>query len=144
MAAAELVCETIKGCHTDAMSRLEGHVRAWMEQDARIARDRLQQPAPTPQSRNDIPKEADTQPATNAAEGGNDGWFRRVQPGVGAANLDADEEVWVRGDAEYTFDGAEFLGHLVEILASREVDLLLFEDRQRVNKRMAEGLGQTE
>ncbi|CAI5965279.1 unnamed protein product [Closterium sp. NIES-64] len=31
MAAAKLVCETIKGCHSDAMSRLEGLVRAWME-----------------------------------------------------------------------------------------------------------------
>ncbi|CAI5503273.1 unnamed protein product [Closterium sp. Naga37s-1] len=34
MAAAKLVCETIKGCHSDAMSRLEGLVRARMEQDA--------------------------------------------------------------------------------------------------------------
>ncbi|CAI5974462.1 unnamed protein product [Closterium sp. NIES-65] len=30
MAAAKLVCETIKGCHTDAMNKLKGLVRVWM------------------------------------------------------------------------------------------------------------------
>ncbi|CAI5995945.1 unnamed protein product [Closterium sp. NIES-64] len=30
MAAAQLVCETIKGCNMDAMTKLEGLVRAWM------------------------------------------------------------------------------------------------------------------
>ncbi|CAI5520123.1 unnamed protein product [Closterium sp. Naga37s-1] len=39
MAAAKLVCETIKGCHTDAMNKLEGLVRAWLQQDERIARE---------------------------------------------------------------------------------------------------------
>ncbi|CAI5474465.1 unnamed protein product [Closterium sp. Yama58-4] len=48
MAAAKLVCETIKDCHQDAMSKLEGLVRAWMEQDERIAREHLQQTAPAP------------------------------------------------------------------------------------------------
>ncbi|CAI5505525.1 unnamed protein product [Closterium sp. Naga37s-1] len=100
MAAAKLVCETIKGCHSDAMNRLEGLVRAWMEQDERIARESQAQPAPTPPARNDIPATSDPQPATNAAEGGDDRWFRRGQAGDGAANPDAAEEVWVRGDDE--------------------------------------------
>ncbi|CAI5503099.1 unnamed protein product [Closterium sp. Naga37s-1] len=77
MAAAKLVCETIKGCHSDAMSRLEGLVRAWMDQDARIARERVQQPAPSPHVRDDIPAHADNMTDSHAAEGGDDGWLRR-------------------------------------------------------------------
>ncbi|CAI5479366.1 unnamed protein product [Closterium sp. Yama58-4] len=53
-----------------------------------------------PPTRNDVPANADTQPAMNTAEGGDDGWFRRTQSGNAAANSDADEDVWVRGDAE--------------------------------------------
>ncbi|CAI5462579.1 unnamed protein product [Closterium sp. Yama58-4] len=100
MAAAKLVCETIKGCHSDSITRLGGLVCAWMQQDERIARERLQQTSPAPPSRNDVPAEADTQPATNAAKGGGDGWFRREQPGDASANPDAEEKVWVLDDAE--------------------------------------------
>ncbi|CAI5504769.1 unnamed protein product, partial [Closterium sp. Naga37s-1] len=46
MAAAKLVCETIKDCYSDAMNRLKGLVCAWMEQDARIAREGVHQPVP--------------------------------------------------------------------------------------------------
>ncbi|CAI5524674.1 unnamed protein product [Closterium sp. Naga37s-1] len=69
MTAAKLVCETIKGCHSDAMNRLEGLVRAWMEQDARIARERVQQPAPSPPARDDIPMHADNMTATHGRRG---------------------------------------------------------------------------
>ncbi|CAI5981604.1 unnamed protein product [Closterium sp. NIES-64] len=77
MAAAKLVCETIKGCHSDAMNRLEGLVCTWMEQDARIARERVQQQAPNPPASDGFPGHADNMPATHAAEGGDDGWLRR-------------------------------------------------------------------
>ncbi|CAI5966666.1 unnamed protein product [Closterium sp. NIES-64] len=97
MAAAKLVCETIKGCHSDAMSRLEGLVRAWMEQDARIARERVQQPAPSPHVRDDIPAHADNMTDSHAAEGG---WLRHGQACKDPSNPDAGEEVWVRGAAE--------------------------------------------
>ncbi|CAI5503041.1 unnamed protein product [Closterium sp. Naga37s-1] len=100
MAAAKLVCETIKGCHSDAMSRLKGLVRAWMDQDARIARERVQQPAPSPHVRDDIPAHADNMTDSHAAEGGDDGWLRRGQAGEDPSNPDAGEEVWVRGAAE--------------------------------------------
>ncbi|CAI5513413.1 unnamed protein product [Closterium sp. Naga37s-1] len=100
MAAAKLVCETIKGCHSDAMSRLEGLVRAWMDQDARIARERVQQPAPSPHVRDDIPAHADNMTDSHAVEGGDDGWLRRGQAGEDPSNPDAGEEVWVRGAAE--------------------------------------------
>ncbi|CAI5503485.1 unnamed protein product [Closterium sp. Naga37s-1] len=100
MAAAKLVCETIKGCHSDAMSRLKGLVRAWMEQDARIAREHVHQPAPSPPARDDIPVDADNMTATHAAEGGDDGWLRRGQAGDHASNPDEGEEVWAHGAAE--------------------------------------------
>ncbi|CAI5967468.1 unnamed protein product [Closterium sp. NIES-65] len=100
MAAAKLVCETIKDCHSDAISGLEGLVRARMEQDARIARERVQQPAPSPPVRDDIPVHADNMTDTHAAEGGDDGWLRRGQAGEDPSNPDAGEEVWVRGAAE--------------------------------------------
>ncbi|CAI5520097.1 unnamed protein product [Closterium sp. Naga37s-1] len=67
MAAAKLECDTIKGCHSDAMNRLEGLVRAWMEQDARIARERMQQPAPYPPAHDNILTHADNMTATHAA-----------------------------------------------------------------------------
>ncbi|CAI5459057.1 unnamed protein product [Closterium sp. Yama58-4] len=100
MAAAKLVCETIKDCHQDAMSKLEGLVRAWMEQDERIARERLQQTAPAPPARYGAPPDAPAQTAANATDGGDDGWFRRGQSGDAAANPDEAAEVWVRGDGE--------------------------------------------
>ncbi|CAI5943014.1 unnamed protein product [Closterium sp. NIES-65] len=101
-AAAKMVCETIKGCHSDAMSTLEGLVRAWMEQDARIARERVQQPAPPPPlpAGDNIPAHTDNMTAADAAEGGDDGWLRRRQTGEDTSNPDAGEEVWVRGAAE--------------------------------------------
>ncbi|CAI5520643.1 unnamed protein product [Closterium sp. Naga37s-1] len=70
MAAAKLVCETIKGCHSDAMNRLEGLVCAWMEQDARIARERVQQQAPYPPASDGFPGHADNMPATPLWAGG--------------------------------------------------------------------------
>ncbi|CAI5489728.1 unnamed protein product [Closterium sp. Naga37s-1] len=100
MAAAKLVCETIKGCHSDAMNRLEGLVRTWMEQDARIARERVQQQAPNPPASDGFPGHADNMPATHAAEGGDNGWLRRGQARDSASNPDAGKEVWVRGAAE--------------------------------------------
>ncbi|CAI5946290.1 unnamed protein product [Closterium sp. NIES-64] len=95
VAAAKLVCDTIKGCHSDVMNRIEVLVRAWMEQDARIARERVQQPAPFPLAHDGIPGHA-----TPAAEGGDDGWLRRGQTGDNASNPDAGEDVWVRGADE--------------------------------------------
>ncbi|CAI5459949.1 unnamed protein product [Closterium sp. Yama58-4] len=83
---------------TDAMAKLEGLVRAWMQQDAEIARTRNQGPAPTPPTANGVPEDAATQPATTAAEGGDGGWFRCGQRGDDGANPDEAEEVWVRGD----------------------------------------------
>ncbi|CAI5983673.1 unnamed protein product [Closterium sp. NIES-64] len=100
MAAAKLLCETIKGCHSDTMNKLEGLVRAWMEQDARIARERVQQQAPYLPAQPGFPGHADNMPATHAAVGGDDGWLRRGQAGDNASNPDAGEEVWVRGAAE--------------------------------------------
>ncbi|CAI6002256.1 unnamed protein product [Closterium sp. NIES-64] len=88
--AAKFVCETIKGCQSN---RLEGLVRAWMEQDERIARERQVQRASTPPARNNILDDADNQPATNAAKGGDDEWFRRRQAGDSASNPNAAEEV---------------------------------------------------
>ncbi|CAI5475928.1 unnamed protein product [Closterium sp. Yama58-4] len=100
MAAAKLVCETIKGCHDDAMCKLEGLVRAWMQQDERIARERLQQSTPAPPARNGVAADAPPQTTPNTTVGGDNGWFRRGQTGDAAANPDEAEEVWVRGDAE--------------------------------------------
>ncbi|CAI5943060.1 unnamed protein product [Closterium sp. NIES-65] len=88
--AAKFVCETIKGCQSN---RLEGLVRAWMEQDERIAREHQVQRASTPPARNDILDDADNQPATNAAKGGDDEWFHRRQAGDSASNPNAAEEV---------------------------------------------------
>ncbi|CAI5536637.1 unnamed protein product [Closterium sp. Naga37s-1] len=95
VAAAKLVCDTIKGCHSDAMNRIEVLVRAWMEQDARIAREHVQQPAPFPPAHDGIPGHA-----TPAAEGGDDGWLRRGQAADNASNPDAGEDVWVCGTDE--------------------------------------------
>ncbi|CAI5471077.1 unnamed protein product [Closterium sp. Yama58-4] len=100
MAAAKLICETIKGCHDDAMCKLEGLVRVWMQQDERIARERLQQSAPAPPARNGVAADAPSQTTPAATDGGDDGWFRRGQTGDTQANPDEAEEVWVRGDAE--------------------------------------------
>ncbi|CAI5940890.1 unnamed protein product [Closterium sp. NIES-65] len=69
-------------------------------QDERIARERLQPTVPPMPARNDAPAGAVPQPATNATEGSDDGWLHRGQTGNDSANPDADEEVWVRGDAE--------------------------------------------
>ncbi|CAI6004474.1 unnamed protein product [Closterium sp. NIES-64] len=71
MAAAKLVSDTIKDCHADAMAKLKGLVRAWMQQDAEIARTRNQSPAPPPPTVNGAPADAATQPAAAAAEGDN-------------------------------------------------------------------------
>ncbi|CAI5514257.1 unnamed protein product [Closterium sp. Naga37s-1] len=68
--------------------------------DARIARERVQQPAPSPHVRDDIPAHADNMTDSHAAEGGDDGWLRRGQAGEDPSNPDAGEEVWVRGAAE--------------------------------------------
>ncbi|CAI5518232.1 unnamed protein product [Closterium sp. Naga37s-1] len=100
MAAAKLVSDTIKGCHADAMAKLEGLVRAWMQQDAEIARSRNQGPAPSPPGVNGVPADASTQPAPTAAEGDDGGWLRRGEAGGVGATPDEAEEVWVRGDAE--------------------------------------------
>ncbi|CAI5944466.1 unnamed protein product [Closterium sp. NIES-64] len=51
MAAAKLVSDTIKGCHMDAMNKLQGLVRVWMEQDERIVRERMAQSAAAAQAR---------------------------------------------------------------------------------------------
>ncbi|CAI5478862.1 unnamed protein product [Closterium sp. Yama58-4] len=99
MAAAKLVSETIKDCHADAMAKLEGLVRAWMQQDAEIARARNQWPTPPPPTVNGVPADAATQPAPTAAEGDDGGWFRHGEHGGGGATPDEAEEVWVRGDA---------------------------------------------
>ncbi|CAI6001358.1 unnamed protein product [Closterium sp. NIES-64] len=73
-----------------------------MEQDARIARERVQQPAPSPHVRDDNPAHADNVTDLHAAEGGDDGWLRCGQAGEDPSNPDADEEVWVRSAAEMT------------------------------------------
>ncbi|CAI5961219.1 unnamed protein product [Closterium sp. NIES-64] len=99
MAAAKLVSDTIKDCHADAMAKVEGLVRAWMQQDAEIARARNQSPAPPPPTVNGAPADAATQPASAAAEGDDGVWFRRGDHGGGEATPDEAEEVWVRGDA---------------------------------------------
>ncbi|CAI5939884.1 unnamed protein product [Closterium sp. NIES-64] len=99
MAAAKLVSDTIKDCHADAMVKLEGLVRAWMQQDAEIARARNQLPAPPPPTVNRAPADAATQPAAAAAEGDDGVWFRRGDHGGGEATPDEAEEMWVRGDA---------------------------------------------
>ncbi|CAI5527293.1 unnamed protein product [Closterium sp. Naga37s-1] len=46
MQAAMLVSATIKDCHGDAMTRIEGLVREWMAQDMRLARERMTESAP--------------------------------------------------------------------------------------------------
>ncbi|CAI5479794.1 unnamed protein product [Closterium sp. Yama58-4] len=99
MAAAKLVSDTIKDCHADAMAKLEGLVRAWMQQDAEIARARNQWPAPPPPTINGAPSDAATQPAPAAAEGDDGVWFRRGDHGGGEATPDEAEEEWVRVDA---------------------------------------------
>ncbi|CAI6009520.1 unnamed protein product [Closterium sp. NIES-65] len=55
MAAAKLVSDTIKGCHADAMAKLEGLVCAWMQQDAEIARARNQGTTPLPPTVSGVP-----------------------------------------------------------------------------------------
>ncbi|CAI5988219.1 unnamed protein product [Closterium sp. NIES-64] len=55
MAAAKLVSDTIKGCHADAMAKLEGLVCAWMQQDAEIARARNQGTTPPPPTVSGVP-----------------------------------------------------------------------------------------
>ncbi|CAI5532297.1 unnamed protein product [Closterium sp. Naga37s-1] len=55
----------------------------------------------------------------------------------------------MRQSLQYPLDGAELCGHLVEVVAGREVDPLLLEDgremhEERVNKHVAQGLGQPE
>ncbi|CAI5494345.1 unnamed protein product [Closterium sp. Naga37s-1] len=98
MAEAKLVCFTIKGCHVDAMSKLQGLVRAWMQQDELLASERMQQTAPAPPPRYDVLEGAAAQPATAGAEGADDGWYRHAQPTDGTTNQNAgEEEVWVRG-----------------------------------------------
>ncbi|CAI5970335.1 unnamed protein product [Closterium sp. NIES-64] len=47
MQAAMLVSATIKDCHGDAMTRIEGLVREWMAQDMRLARERKTESAPS-------------------------------------------------------------------------------------------------
>ncbi|CAI5980148.1 unnamed protein product [Closterium sp. NIES-65] len=85
MQAAMLVSATIKDCHGDAMTRIEGLVREWMTQDLRLARERMTEPAPpdvhrAPPDFSPPPPRGESAPA----------------PETGTT-ADEDVEIWVRG-----------------------------------------------
>ncbi|CAI5529277.1 unnamed protein product [Closterium sp. Naga37s-1] len=107
MQAAMLVSATIKDCHGDAMNRIEGLVREWMQQDLRLARERMSDSAPPHVQRGMVndspppPRAASAPPPDRRApdpDGEDAGPFRddggdanTVTPG------DDDVEIWVRG-----------------------------------------------
>ncbi|CAI5479161.1 unnamed protein product [Closterium sp. Yama58-4] len=97
MQAAMLVSATIKDCHGDAMTRIEGLVREWMAQDLRLARERMTESAPpdvhrTPQDFSPPPPRGESAPAPETA---------RTREDVGDGNTVTpaaeDVEIWVRG-----------------------------------------------
>ncbi|CAI7880753.1 unnamed protein product [Closterium sp. NIES-54] len=107
MQAAMLVSATIKDYHGDAMNRIEGLVREWMQQDLRLARERKSESAPPNVQRgtaNDSPPPPRAAsappldrraPAPDCEDAGpgrdNGGDVNTVTPG------DDDVEIWVRG-----------------------------------------------
>ncbi|CAI5518976.1 unnamed protein product [Closterium sp. Naga37s-1] len=97
MQAAMLVSATIKDCHGDAMTRIEGLVREWMAQDMRLARERMTESAPPDVHRattdfSPPPPRGESAPSPGAAQQRDDvGDVNTVTPG------DDDVEIWVRG-----------------------------------------------
>ncbi|CAI5506582.1 unnamed protein product [Closterium sp. Naga37s-1] len=97
MQAAKLVSATIKDCHGDAMTRIEGLVREWMAQDMRLARERMTESAPpdvhrAPTDFSPPPPRGESAPPPEAAQQRDDvGDVNTVTPG------DDDVEIWVRG-----------------------------------------------
>ncbi|CAI5495117.1 unnamed protein product [Closterium sp. Naga37s-1] len=97
MQAAMLVSATIKDCHSDAMTRIEGLVREWMAQDMRLARERMTESAPPDVHRattdfSPPPPRGESAPPPGAAQQRDDvGDVNTVTPG------DDDVEIWVRG-----------------------------------------------
>ncbi|CAI5468068.1 unnamed protein product [Closterium sp. Yama58-4] len=97
MQAAMLVSATIKDCHGDAMTRIEGLVREWMAQDLRLARERMTESAPpdvhrAPQNFSPPPPRGESAPAPETG---------RTRENVGDGNTVTpaaeDVEIWVRG-----------------------------------------------
>ncbi|CAI7844395.1 unnamed protein product [Closterium sp. NIES-54] len=97
MQAAKLVSATIKDCHGDVMTRIESLVREWMEQDMRLARERMTESAPpdvhrAPPDFSPPPPRGEFAPPPEAAQHGDDvGDVNTVTPGA------EDVEIWVRG-----------------------------------------------
>ncbi|CAI5502026.1 unnamed protein product [Closterium sp. Naga37s-1] len=97
MQAAKLVSATIKDCHDDAMTRIEGLVCEWMAQDMRLARERMTESAPphvhrAPTDFSPPPPRGESAPPPDAAQQRDDGGdVNTVTPG------DDDVEIWVRG-----------------------------------------------
>ncbi|CAI7918816.1 unnamed protein product [Closterium sp. NIES-53] len=105
--AAMLVSATIKDCRGDAMDRIEGLVREWMQQDLRLARERMLDSAPPHVQHGTVndspppPRATFAPPPDRCAldpDGEDAGPFRddggdvnTVTPG------DDDVEIWVRG-----------------------------------------------
>ncbi|CAI5478532.1 unnamed protein product [Closterium sp. Yama58-4] len=94
MQAAMLVSATIKDCHGDAMTRIEGLVREWMAQDLRLARERMTESAPpdvhrAPQDFSPPPPRGESAPAPETA---------RTREDVGDGNTVTpaaeDVEIW--------------------------------------------------
>ncbi|CAI7769925.1 unnamed protein product [Closterium sp. NIES-53] len=101
-----LVSATIRDCHGDAMKRIEGLVREWMQQDLRLAREHMSDSAPPHVQRGTVndspppPRAASAPPPDRRApdpDGEDAGPFRddggdvnTVTPG------DNDVEIWVR------------------------------------------------
>ncbi|CAI7745481.1 unnamed protein product [Closterium sp. NIES-54] len=106
MQAVVLVSATIRDCHGDAMKRIEGLVREWMQQDLRLAREHMSDSAPPHVQRGTVndspppPRAASAPPPDRRApdpDGEDAGPFRddggdvnTVTPG------DNDVEIWVR------------------------------------------------
>ncbi|CAI5511444.1 unnamed protein product [Closterium sp. Naga37s-1] len=97
MQAAMLVSATIKDCHGDAMTRIEGLVREWMAQDLRLARERMSDSAPP-----DVHREPpDFSPPPPRGESAPPPETARPREDVGDDNTVTpaaeDVEIWVRG-----------------------------------------------
>ncbi|CAI5983204.1 unnamed protein product [Closterium sp. NIES-64] len=97
MQAAMLVSATIKDCHGDAMTRIEGLVREWMAQDMQLARERMTESAPPDVHRaspdfSPPPPRGESAPPPEAAQPREDvGNINTVTPAI------EDVEIWVRG-----------------------------------------------
>ncbi|CAI7914846.1 unnamed protein product [Closterium sp. NIES-54] len=110
MQAPMLVSAAIKDCNGDAMNRIEGLVREWMQQDLRLACERMSDSAPPHMQRGTVndspppPRAASAPPPDRRAldpDGQDAGLFRDDGGDVNTVTpSDDDVEIWVRGGAD--------------------------------------------